>query len=141
MLEKKPESDADIEKLIYYTQRKIGDYGHAVTWVYRQKCPKCGKGLMGKPRDEKTGKPKIRAKEYVCPDCGHSVEKKEYEESLTANIEYICPKCKNQGKIQIPYKRKKVQGMDALKFSCEKCGETILITKKMKEKGGKEEDL
>ena len=140
MLEKKPETDADIEKLIYYTRRKIGS-GYAVAWVYRQKCPKCGKGLMGKPRDEKTGKAKIRAKEYVCPDCGNSVEKKEYEEGLTANIEYTCPKCKYEGKIQIPYKRKKVQGMDALKFSCEKCGETILVTKKMKEKGGKEEDL
>ena len=132
MIEKKPESDADIERVIYYTQRRIGS-GYASAWVYRQKCPKCNKGLMGKPRDK--GKVKIRAKEYVCPDCGNSVEKKEYEESLMANIEYVCPKCKYKGEIQIPFKRKKVQGMDALKFSCEKCGEVILITKKMKEKG------
>ena len=134
MLEKKPETDAEIEKLVYYTQRKIRPNGHAAAWVYRQKCPKCGKGLMGKPRDEKTGKVKIRSPDYICPDCGHAVEKKAYEESLTANVEYICPKCRYKGEIGIPFKRKKVQGMDALKFSCEKCGETILITKKMKEK-------
>lgn len=138
MIEKKPESDSDLDRVLYYTQRKIGN-GHATAWVYRQKCPKCKKGLMGKPRDS-SGKVKIRAKEYVCPDCGNSVEKKEYEESLMANIEYVCPKCGNKGEIQIPFKRKKVQGMDALKFNCEKCGETILITKKMKEKGEPKED-
>jgi len=133
MLEKKPETDADIDRVIYYTQRKIGN-GRAAAWIYRQKCAKCKKGLMGKPRDS-DGHVKIRAKEYVCPDCGYSVEKKEYEEGLAANIEYVCPKCGNKGEIQIPFKRKKVQGMDALKFSCGKCGETILVTKKMKEKG------
>ena len=133
MLEKKPESDAEIEKLVYFTQRKISPNGHATAWVYRQKCPKCGKGLMGKPRDEKTGKVKIRAPEYVCPECGYSVEKKAYEESLTANIEYKCPKCRNEGELQIPYKRKTFQGVPSLLFECQKCGEKIAITKKMKE--------
>jgi len=130
MLEKKPETDADIEKLVYYTQRKIGN-GHATVWVYRQKCPKCKKGLMGKPREG--GKVKIRAPEYVCPECGHSVEKKEYESSLTANISYKCPKCGNEGEIQVPYKRKAFQGVPAIVFECQKCGEKIAITKKMKE--------
>jgi len=138
MLEKKPETDEDIEKIVYYTQRKIGK-GHVTAWVYRQKCPKCKKGLMGKPKD-KSGKVKIRAKEYVCPECGYSVDKKEYEEGLMANIEYVCPKCNYKGEIRIPFKRKKVQGIEALKFNCEKCNELILITKKMKEKGGEDLD-
>ena len=87
---------------------------------------------MGKPKDEKTGKPKIRAKEYVCPECGHSEEKKEYEETLTAEIKYTCPKCGNEGEIEIPFKRKKIDGTDALVFNCQQCNEKILITKKMK---------
>jgi len=132
MVEKKPETDADIEKLIYYTQRKIGR-GKAVAWVYRQICGKCKKGLMGKPRDDKTGKAKIRSPEYVCPECGNSVEKKEYESSLMCNIEYSCPKCGNKGELQVPYKRKAFQGVPAIVFECEKCGEKIAVTKKMKE--------
>lgn len=145
MVEKKPESEKDIEKLVYFTQRKI-DSGHAVAWVYQQECPKCKKALMGKPRDSKTGKPKIRATEYVCPSCGNSMEKKAYEESLQANIEYKCPHCGNEGEVQIPYKRKSFQGVPALIFPCEKCDEKIAITKKMKipkkKKGKKvEEDL
>jgi len=131
MLEPKPKTESDIEKIVYFTQRKI-DSGIVVCWVYRQKCPKCGKGLMGKPRD-KRGKVKVRAKEYVCPECGHSVEKKEYEEGLTANIEYVCPKCSFKGEIRIPFKRKKIDGVDSLAFKCEKCGERILITKRMQE--------
>lgn len=132
MAEKKPESEEDIEKLVYFTQRRI-DGGYAVAWVYRQKCAKCNKGLMGKPRDDKTGKAKIRSPEYVCPECGNSVEKNEYEETLTANIEYKCPECGNESVIQIPYRRKSFQGVKALVFECEKCGEKIAITKKMKE--------
>lgn len=138
MVEKKPESEEDMENLVYFTRRKI-DGGSAFAYVYRQKCPKCGKALMGKPRGDK-GEVKIRAKEYVCPECGHSVEKKAYEESLMANIIYECPKCKNKGEIQIPFKRKKVKGVDALKFSCEKCGQEILVTKKMKEVKGKKKE-
>lgn len=136
MIEKKPESEADIERIIYHTRRKIGN-GSATAWVYRQKCEKCKKGLMGKPRGEE-GNVKIRAKEYVCPECGNTIEKKEYEESLNANIEYACPKCNHKGEMQIPYKRKKVQGMDSLVFNCEKCNEKILVTKKMKSKGAED---
>ena len=139
MLEKKPESDQDMDRLLYFTKRK-SDNGSVFAYVYRQKCPKCGKSLMGKPRDEE-GNVKIRAKEYVCPSCGNSIEKKEYEESLKANIDYVCPKCRHHGEIQIPYKRKKVKGVDALKFNCEKCGQEILVTKKMKEVKGKKEEI
>ncbi len=131
MVEKKPETDEDIEKTVYFTQRKI-DGGYAIAWVYRQECPKCKKGLMGKPRDEKTGKIKRRAREYVCPECGNTVEKQEYEETLTANVEYKCPHCGNESSIQIPFKRKTYKGVPALVFECEKCGEKIAITKKMK---------
>ena len=137
MLDKKPESDEDMDKLLYFTKRKT-DIGSVFAYVYRQKCPKCGKALMGKPREG--GKVKIRAKEYVCPSCGNSAEKKEYEESLKANIDYVCQKCKHHGEIQIPYKRKKIKGVDALKFACEKCGNEILVTKKMKEIKGKKKE-
>ena len=122
--------------------RTIGA-GKAVTWVFRENCPKCEKAKMGKPVDEKTGHAKIRAKEFVCPECGYTEEKEEYESKLVANIKYTCPKCKKDGEIQIPYKRKKVDGVDALVFNCKACNEKILITKKMKDpkaKGSSVED-
>lgn len=132
---KEPES---MDDLIYFTKRSIGN-GSAKAWVYKQPCPKCGKAQMGKPRDEKTGDVKIRAKEYVCPACKYTVEKKEYEESLNAEIKYVCPKCKFSGEIEIQFKRKKVEGVDALVFKCQKCNERILVTKKLKTVGSKDE--
>ena len=132
-----------MEELVYFTRRSLGKAeGQAVVWVFKENCPKCGKGLMSKPRNEKTGKTKIRAKEYVCPECGYRVEKQEYEDTLTANIEYTCPKCKFEGEIMIPFKRKKVSffdeeklkkvAVDALVFECQKCREKIRIAKKMR---------
>ncbi|MBD3362039.1 hypothetical protein GF358_04590 [Candidatus Woesearchaeota archaeon] len=131
-----------MEECVYFTRRKLEDKGFAIAWVYREKCPKCKKGLMGKPRDEKTGKVKILAKEYVCPECGYTMEKGEYEDTLTADIQYTCPHCEYKGEHQMSFKRKKVKvfdkeeqkkkSVDALKFKCGKCGEDILITKKMK---------
>jgi len=125
---KEPES---MEECVYFTRRTI-DNGEAMAWVLKEKCPKCGKALMGKPLDPKTGQAKIRAKEYVCPKCGYTVPKKEYEDTLTANIKYTCPKCGNQGETQIPFKRKSFQGVQALVFECSKCKAKIPITKKMK---------
>ena len=61
---KRPES---MDECVYYTLRDIGE-GEATVWVFKQSCPKCGKGIMGKPKG-KEGKVKIRAKEYVCPEC------------------------------------------------------------------------
>lgn len=97
--------------------------------------------MMGKPKDEK-GKVKIRAKEYVCPECNYTVEKDAYEKGLTANIKYTCPHCKFEGEAQVPFHRKKVQIFDeesqkknlveVLRFQCSKCGKNIDITKKMK---------
>ena len=129
-----------MEECIYYTFRGIGE-GEAKAWVFKGKCPKCSKGLMGKPKDEK-GKVKIRAKEYVCPECGYTAEKEAYENSLTVNIKYTCPHCKFEGETQIPFHRKKVQifneetkkkkAVEALRFQCGKCGKDIDVTKKMK---------
>ena len=131
---KEPES---MEELVYFTQRSVGN-GNVRAWVYRGICPKCKKGKMGKPADEKTGKVKVRAKEYVCPECGYTVEKKAYEETLECEIKYTCPECGHSGEIAVPFKRKKFQGMDAVVFLCDKCKAKIPITKKMKEKGEKD---
>lgn len=124
-----------MEGLVYCTRRRFGEKeeGKIMVWVYKQKCPKCGKGVMGKPKDEKTGKAKIRAKEYQCPECGYTVEKEEYEDTLNAEAVYTCPKCGHKGEAVVPFKRKKIKGVDALNFVCEKCGEVMLVTKKMKE--------
>mgnify|MGYP001401963665 FL=1 len=125
---------------IYFTKRTVGEEGKATAWVFKEKCPKCGQALMGKPIEK--GKVKIRAKEYVCPKCDYTVEKGEYEETLTANITYTCPHCSFEGEIQIPFERKRIQlvdeetgkkkAADALRFPCEKCKENIDVTKKMK---------
>jgi len=118
-----------MDECVYFTRRKI-DNGNAVAWVFREMCPKCKKALMGKPVEK--GKVKIRATEYVCPECGYTVPKGEYEDSLTVNIEYTCPHCMHEGKTQASYKRKKFKGVDSIVFVCDKCGEKIPITKKMK---------
>jgi len=135
---KEPES---MDELIYFTKRAVGD-GYVKGWVYKEMCPSCGKGLMGKPVDRKTGKVKIRAKDYVCPECNHTVEKEEYEETLTCEAKYTCPKCKFEGETENPFKWKnakifnveeqKDKAAKAITFNCEKCSEKIAITKKMK---------
>ena len=128
-----------MDECIYFTRRTIGK-GKAKAWVPKELCPKCKKALMAKPKDPKTGRPKIRSKEYTCPECGYTIEKQAYETTLTCNIEYICPHCSFSGEIQIPYKRKKVKvqtldgekSADSLRFQCKKCGKNIDVTKKMK---------
>jgi len=93
---------------------------------------KCGKSKMGKPRG-KEGKVQIRSKEYTCDSCGHTVEKKEYEDSLTASAEYKCLKCGYEGESEFPYVRKNINGVKTLRINCEKCDANLDITKKMKE--------
>jgi len=124
---KKPES---MEEVVYFTRRAV-DNGKIMAWAFKEMCPECGKALMGKPVEK--GKVKIRAKEYVCPECDHTVEKKEYEETLTLSVEYTCQHCGNNGEAQIPFKRKNYQGVKAFVFKCSKCGKDIPVTKKMKE--------
>jgi len=133
---REPES---MDGCIYFTNRIVKE-GTVKCWVFKEKCPKCGKGLISKPVEK--GKIKMRAKEYQCPECKYSLPTEEYENTLTANIKYKCPYCKYEGEIQIPFKRKKLQvydeeegkkkTIDTLKFQCGKCGKEIYITKKLK---------
>jgi uncharacterized CHY-type Zn-finger protein len=125
---KEPES---MNELVYFSNRDNGKF-KARAWVFKEICPKCKKGLMSKPINEKTGRPKIRAKEYVCPECGYTVDKQEYEDSLTCNIEYTCPECSHEGKTRVPYKRKTYFGVKAIVFHCDNCNHKLGITKKLK---------
>ena len=131
-----PES---MDECIYFTRRSLLEKGKVMAWVLRQPCPKCKKGMMGKPVDD--GHIKIRAKEYVCPSCKYTVEKEEYEDTLSCDIIYTCPKCQFQGETTAPFKRKTWQGVKAIVFECGKCKEKLGVTKKMKEgkKKGKED--
>ena len=136
---KQPKS---MSELVYFTRRVVLPDGKVKVWVFREICPKCGKGHMGKPIDPKTKKAKMRAKEYECPECKFTMEAEEYEDTLTANIEYTCPSCKKSGAVSVPFKRKKVtlvneetgkkKRVDAVIFNCEHCGFSINVTKKMK---------
>lgn len=121
-----PES---MEQLVYFTNRSIGN-GKIKAWVYKKECPKCHKAKMGKPVEK--GKVKIRASEYVCPECGFTEEKKIHEDTLTVEVKYTCPHCGNTGEATTPYIRKTFECVKAYVFECGKCGKKIGITKKMK---------
>ncbi len=127
-----------MDDCVYFTRRAVGS-GNVMCWVLKEKCPKCGKAMMGKPKDLKTGKAKIRAKEYTCSECNYTVGKEEYEDTLTANISYTCPSCSKKGETQTQFKRKTFEGVKALVFNCSNCNAKIPITKKMKEPGKKDE--
>ncbi len=133
---------SSMEDLIYFTRRQLGKSGFAIAWAERQPCPKCKKAKMGKPVG-KEGSVKIRAKEYECPSCKYTVEKEEYEDTLTCCVKYTCPHCAQQGEISTPFKRKKVTiideegggkkvSVDAVRFECGSCKKAIDIVKKMK---------
>ena len=132
---------ASIEECVYFTNRLLGK-GKIKAWVFKSLCDKCNKGMTSKPKNEKTGKASIRAKEYICPECGNKVDEDSYERTLTINIQYMCPHCLHEGELTAPFKRKKVQvfyeeeqkkkTVDAVTFQCEKCKKSINITKKMK---------
>ncbi len=129
-----------MDECVYFTNRLFGEKGKVKAWVYKQNCLKCNKALMGKPRGP-DGKIKIRATEYVCPNCKYTVQK-EYEDSLTLEAKYTCPHCQFNGEVQTPFKRKKVKIFDeelqkqvtaeSVRFACSKCGKNIDVTKKMK---------
>lgn len=126
-----------MDECVYFTQRSLEDgKGSVKVWVFKQSCPKCKKAIMGKPRDSK-GKVLVRAKGFVCPGCGYTVEKKAYEESLTADAGYKCPACGSSGEAQIPFRRKNIEGIPTLRFQCGKCSANIDVTKKLKVKKGK----
>ena len=118
-----------MDDCLYFTNRYI-DEGQVTAWVYRKECPKCHKEQMGKPVAK--GKVKTRAKEYVCPACGHTEEKLEHEASLTLEAKYTCPHCGKDGESTCPYKLISFKGAKAYIVVCEHCGEKIAITKKLK---------
>jgi transcription elongation factor Elf1 len=124
---KEPES---MDDLVYFTKRAIEPNGHAKAWVHKVMCPACGKAKMSKP--ELKGKVQIRAKEYVCPECGYREDKKAHEDKLTVEIIYTCPFCQDKGEATTEYKRKSFNGVPSYVFACQKCGKKIGITKKMK---------
>jgi len=126
---KEPQS---MEELIYFTNRTLeGGKGKIKAWIYKKVCPKCGKAKMGKPVED--GQVKIRAKEYTCPSCGFTEEKKEHEESLTLEAKYLCPNCGKEGESTTIYKRKSFMGVPAYVVECSNCKAKIPLTKKMKE--------
>ncbi len=130
-----------MNECVYFTNR-ISDKGKLRCWVFKEKCPKCGKALMAKPRDPKTGKIKIRAEEFKCPECSYTIQEQEYENGLTASIQYTCKYCNHNGEIQVPFQRKKVkifneEGtkgklIESLRFQCQKCLKNLDVTHKMK---------
>lgn len=126
---REPES---MEECFYFTNRILEEgKGQVMAWVFKPDCPQCKKTKMGKPVEK--GKVKTRAKEYVCPECGYTVSKEEFEPTLTMNVKYKCPFCGNEGETTTEYKLKTFKGVKAYVFVCGKCNEKIGITKKMKE--------
>ena len=130
-----------MDECIYFTNR-ISDKGKIRCWVFREKCKQCNNSLMGKPKDSKTGKTQIRAKEYKCPACNYTIDEQTYEDSLTANVQYTCQYCNHNGEIQVLFERRKVKVfgedgkkgkmIESLRFQCQKCSKNIDVTKKMK---------
>ena len=134
---KKP---ASVEECVYFTNRTT-DSGRIMAWVFRKECPKCKKGIMGKPQ-KKGGKVDKKADHYVCYSCGYQESNEQVEDSLILNVEYKCPHCGNEGETTSEYKRKSFQGVQSYIFECQKCRQNIPITKKLKEpkKKAKEKD-
>ncbi len=124
---KEPES---MEELFYFTRRKLENDGWVKAWVYRPEAP-TGKGLLSKPVDEKTGKPKVRSNIYV-DDEGNEYPVEEINPTLKLEIKYKSPYNGEEGETTIPYKRKTYQGVPAFVFQDSE-GNKIPITKKMKQ--------
>jgi transcription elongation factor Elf1 len=125
-------------EVIYFTNRTFPN-GWIKGWTHRKDCPKCGKAKMGKPVEK--GKVKIRATEYVCPECKYSEEKQTHEESLTLEAQYKCPHCGKEGESSTPYKRKAYMGVPSYVVECQHCGEKIALTKKLKDPKSKKNSL
>ncbi len=121
-----------VEECIYFTNRII-DSGRAMAWVFRKECPKCKKGIMGKPV-KKGGKIDKKADHYVCYSCGYQESNEQVENSLVLNVEYKCPHCGNEGGATTEYKRKNFEGVPSYVFECQNCHKKIGLTKKLKEK-------
>ncbi len=131
-----PDSMAE---LVYWTNRSVGA-GKVIVWVPKQECPKCRKAKIGKPAGD-NGSIKIRAKEYICPVCKYTEEKTVYEEGLTAYALYTCLFCGAKGEYTGPFKRKNIEGTLTFRFQCSKCNANIDVTKKMKNKKKKGDNI
>lgn len=125
---KKP---ASMEECVYFTNRTIGS-GMAMAWVSRKECPKCKKGVMGKPQ-KKGGKLDKKADHYVCYSCAYKETNEQVENSLVINIDYKCPHCGNEGETTADYKRKSFEGVQSYVFECQNCHQKIGLTNKLKE--------
>ena len=125
---KKPDS---VDECVYFTNRII-DSGSAMAWVFRKECPKCRKGIMGKPQ-KKGGKLDKKAGHYVCYQCGYTESNEQVENNLVLNVEYKCSHCGNEGQTTSEYKRKTFEGIQSYVFECQKCHKKIGLTKKLKE--------
>lgn len=130
-----PES---MDELVYFTRRGLQPKGSVVAWVRRQPCPKCRKALMGKPIAK--GRVKTRAQEYVCPACGHTVDRASFEAALACEATYDCPHCGKPGESTAPFMRKKVEGVPTIQVLCQHCKGKINITRKLKA-GKKKRDI
>ena len=126
-----------MDECLYFTNRTIGD-GEVIAWVYRKKCPKCGKAVMGKPVVK--GKVQSRAKEYECPTCKYREDKETHEASVKIEAQYTCPHCKKKGESSGEYRRKNVKGTPSFVVDCQHCKKQILLTKKLKGVGEKDQD-
>ena len=123
-----PESLADC---LYFTNR-----GYVIAWVYRQECPKCHQGKIGKPIVK--GKVQSKAKEYVCPSCGYREDTATHEASVKLEASYTCPACHQKGESVGEYKRKKLKGIPSYIVACQHCGEKMPLTKKLRGIGSQE---
>lgn len=123
-----PESLADC---LYFTNR-----GYVIAWVYRQACPKCKEGRLGKPIVK--GKVQSKAKEYVCHSCGYREDEATHEAGVKLEASYTCPQCNKKGESTGEYKRKKFKGIPSYIVVCQHCGEKMPLTKKLKGVGKKE---
>ena len=123
---KEPEN---MDDLFYYTRRTLENDGWVRAWVYRPPSPN-GKGLLSKPLDPKTKRPKIRSTIYVDDD-GNEYPVKEINKTLFVEIKYKSPFTGKEGETKVPFIRKTFQGAPSFVFEDQE-GNKIGITKKMK---------
>lgn len=119
-----------MDDLFYFTNRTLENGGWVKAWVYKPDAPS-GKGKLQKPKNEKTGRPKIRATVYVDEE-GTEYPRAEIDPTLTVEIKYKSPYTGKEGEATCPFKRKTFQGVPAFVFEDQE-GNKIGITKKMKE--------
>ncbi len=127
-----------MDDLLYFTNRKLSDGTKILAYVHKKSCPECDNALMGKPINPKTKKIQIRAKEYVCPNCGYEEEKLTHENTLQLEIQYTNPQQTEKKTTHTAYKRKTYKGIPSFVFLNEFTQEKCAITKRLKAK--KDED-